>query len=96
MDDVISVLKQRARRLQRLCASGNPKALARLAAMPSVVDCECLRHMAEIVTQLAGFERYSQECTSAGPDDAALHRQLAQTAGAARTLFETALARVVR
>lgn len=70
--------------------------LARLAAMPSVVDCECLRHMAEIVTQLAGFERYSQECTSAGPDDAALHRQLAQTAGAARTLFETALARVVR
>lgn len=71
------------------------EALAQLAELRSPVVCECLRHMAEIVTQLAGFERYSQDCTSTGPADAALHRHLSHTAGAARTMFEQALQRVV-
>ena len=71
------------------------EALLRLAEMRSPVACECLRHMAEIVAQLAGFERYSQDCTASGPADAALHRHLSRTAGAARTLFEQALQRVV-
>lgn len=71
------------------------EALADLAELPSPVACECLRHMAEIVAQLAGFERYSQDCTSTDSADAALHRHLSRTAGAARTLFEQALQRVV-
>jgi len=71
------------------------EALARLAATPSSVACECLRHMTEIVAQLAGFERYSQECSSTGPADAVLHRQMSHTAGVARTMFEQALQRVV-
>ena len=71
------------------------EALARLAGLKSPVACECLRHMAEIVAQLAGFERYSQECVATGPADAALHRHLNRTAGAARTMFEQALQRVV-
>ncbi|MEJ7686571.1 MAG: MerR family transcriptional regulator [Variovorax sp.] len=71
------------------------ESLVRLTEMQSPVACECLRHMAEIVAQLAGFERYSQDCTSTGPADAALHRQLSRTAGAARTMFEQALQRVV-
>jgi DNA-binding transcriptional MerR regulator len=71
------------------------EALARLAEMPSSVACECLRHMAEIVVQLAGFERYSQDCISTGPADAVLHRHLHRTAGAARTMFEQALQHVV-
>ena len=69
--------------------------LARLAQLPSPVACECLRHMVEIVSQLASFEHYSKDCISTGPADAALHRHLARTAGAARTLFEHALQRVV-
>ena len=71
------------------------EALARLTEMPSPVACECLRHMAEIVAQLAAFERYSQECFSTGPADVALHRHLSRTAGAARTMFEQALQRIV-
>ena len=71
------------------------EALARLAGMRSQVACECLRHMSEIVAQLAGFERYSQDCISTGPADAALHRHLSHTAGAARAMFEQALQRVV-
>ena len=70
-------------------------ALAAFADMPSPIACECLRHMAEIVTQLGGFERYSQDGTSTSPADAVLHRHLSQLAGAARTAFEQALQRVL-
>jgi DNA-binding transcriptional MerR regulator len=71
------------------------EALAALAELPSSVACECPRHMAEIVMQLAGFERYSAECLSRSPSDAELHRQLGHVAGVARTLFERALQRLV-
>ena len=71
------------------------EALMRLAKVRSSVSCECVRHMADIVTQLVGFERYSRECIAAGHADAALHRRLAHTAGAARTLFEQPLKDVV-
>lgn len=71
------------------------EALSQFAEMRSPVACECMRHMAEIVAQLAGFERYSEDCTSTGPADAALHRHLSHTAGAARSMFEKALQRVV-
>jgi DNA-binding transcriptional MerR regulator len=70
------------------------EALARLAELPSAVACECPRHLSEIVLQLAGFERYSAECTSRSPADAVLHRELGQLAGRARTMFEQALERV--
>lgn len=71
------------------------EALVELTELPSSVACECPRHVAEIVQQLAGFERYSAECSSGGPADAALHRQLSELAGMARTLFEDVLERVV-
>ncbi len=69
--------------------------LASLAEQPSNVLCECPRHLAEIVTQLAHFEQYSAECDSRSPADSALHRHLGSLAGAARAMFEQALDRVV-
>jgi DNA-binding transcriptional MerR regulator len=71
------------------------EALANLAELPSSIICECPRHLAEIVMQLAHFERYSADCNVSNPADAALHRHLAALAGAARTMFEQALDRVV-
>lgn len=69
--------------------------LAWLTEVSTSVSCECPRHLAELVTQLTGFERYSSECSSRSPADAALHRQLTHLAGATRTLFERALQQVV-
>lgn len=60
----------------------------------AVVHCECLRHLAEIVVQLAAFEHYSADCASTSVADAALHRHLHAITGAARTRFEQALQRV--
>ncbi len=70
-------------------------ALALLAQTPSNVACECPRHLAEIVQQLCGFERYSADCSSRSPADAALHEHLTQVAGTARAMFEQALLRVM-
>ena len=66
-------------------------ALVDIAESPSSIACECLRHVAELVQQLTGFERYSADCVSRSPADAVLHRRLSETAGVARTMFEAAL-----
>ncbi len=70
------------------------QALVQLAAASGTMACECPRHVAELVMQLAHFETYSAECVNRGPDDAALHSHLHRVAGTARALFEDALARV--
>ena len=69
--------------------------LVALTEIPSMVACECPRHLAEIVTLLAGFELYSKQCAARNPNDAALHRHLHDVTSAARTMMEQALARVV-
>jgi MerR family transcriptional regulator, light-induced transcriptional regulator len=69
--------------------------LVALAESPSSVACECPRHLAEIVMQLGCFERYSADCLSRSPADAALHRHLSALAGTARSMFEQALERVM-
>ena len=69
--------------------------LVALTEMPSMVACECPRHLAEIVTLLVGFELYSTECAARNQNDAALHRHLHEVTSHARTMLEQALARVV-
>jgi len=69
--------------------------LVGLTEIPSMVACECPRHLAEIVTLLVSFELYSSECGARNQDDAALHRHLHEVTGAARAMLEQALARVV-
>ena len=69
--------------------------LVALTEMPSMVDCECPRHLAEVVTLLVGFELYSTECAARNDDHAALHRHLHDVTGAARSMLEEALARLV-
>ena len=69
--------------------------LVALTEIPSLVACECPRHLAEIVSLLVGFEHYSTECASQNQNDAALHRHLLEVTSTARALLEDALARVV-
>jgi hypothetical protein len=69
--------------------------LSELAALPSTVKCECPRHLAELICALSAFERYSAECESRSPGDAALHAFLQSTASQARHLIEDALSHVI-
>jgi DNA-binding transcriptional MerR regulator len=70
--------------------------LARISASPATLLCECPRHVADLISQLASFEVYSQACLNKGPEDAGLHAYLSSISGAARALFENALERVAR
>lgn len=68
--------------------------LSRVAGISSNVLCECPRHVAELISQLASFEEYSQECLNSTAQDAHLHAYLTSISGSARALFENALIKI--
>lgn len=70
--------------------------LTAIAALPSTSACECPRHVAELLMQIANFESYSADCASRHQDDAELHAHLHQVAGITRQLFESAIEAVAR
>jgi DNA-binding transcriptional MerR regulator len=69
--------------------------LARLAGMSPVINCECPKHLAELISSLAAFEQYSNECESRNTSDAELHAYLSNTTSHARHMIENALAIVI-
>ncbi|QJD93032.1 MerR family transcriptional regulator [Duganella dendranthematis] len=72
----------------------NDEELAALAAASSSINCECPRHLADILLMLTSFERYSAQCANRNATDAAMHDDLARSAGHARMLMEDALERL--
>jgi MerR family transcriptional regulator, light-induced transcriptional regulator len=70
--------------------------LSRVAGISTQVLCECPRHVAELISQLASFEEYSQECLNKNADDAHLHAYLRSISGTARSLFENALEKIAK
>jgi DNA-binding transcriptional MerR regulator len=72
----------------------NPQQLANLAAARNGVDCECPRHLVQLVSDLSAFEIYSDRCANRDDEDAALHRYLHRTTAEARALVERALERL--
>jgi DNA-binding transcriptional MerR regulator len=69
--------------------------LAKLAQRSGTIRCECPKHLAELVTSLLAFERYSLECENRNRADAALHAYLHATVSQARKQIEDALAHVI-
>jgi len=69
--------------------------LARLAGLSTTIKCECPQHLAELITSLSAFEKYSGECESRNLKDAELHAYLSSTASNARQMFENALGLVI-
>lgn len=68
--------------------------LSTLTRASTAIDCECPRHLAQLVGDLTAFEIYSSQCANRDDDDAALHRYLHETTARARGLIEIALERV--
>lgn len=69
--------------------------LSRVAMVSTAIRCECPRHLTELIISLSAFERYSLECESRSPEDAALHTYLNTTASRARVMIENALEKVI-
>ena len=72
-----------------------PEQLARIALASPTVRCECPHHLVDLISALAAFESYSEECEVRHADDAALHAYLHAATARARALLETALTKVV-
>lgn len=73
-----------------------PSALALAASRASTVECECPRHLADIIQSLNAFEDYSAACNNRNEADAVLHTVLHRTASHARALMEDALEHLLR
>ena len=71
-------------------------ALATLAAVHTGVECDCPRHLADILMTVGSFERYSAQCASKNDADAQLHRELAHASGLARAVLEAAMTRLIQ
>jgi DNA-binding transcriptional MerR regulator len=69
--------------------------LVRIARLSSIVKCECPQHLANLLSGLVAFERYSEQCEDRNPADAALHAYLHRTTAACRAGMEEALAEVL-
>jgi hypothetical protein len=65
-----------------------------LAQATTSIECECPKHLVELIRSLSSFETYSEQCSVRSDLDATLHQDLQQTAGRARVLLEQALLRL--
>ena len=70
--------------------------LAKLASIDSQIQCECPKHLANILFGLTAFEAYSAECESRNPEDEELHASLHTATAQARLSMEQCLERVLR
>lgn len=93
-----STQKTRAGNVTEAVAAPPPKfdekTLSALADASRTVDCECPKHLVNLVMDLGSFERYSLQCAERSPADRELHLELELAAGKARAIIETALERV--
>jgi DNA-binding transcriptional MerR regulator len=67
------------------------EALATLAAAGNRLQCECPRHLADLLLMVGSFERYSASCANRNEADARLHLDLEGHAGRARAILEVAM-----
>lgn len=72
------------------------EALLAMTAAVNRVDCECPRHLADILMTVGSFERYSAQCASRNEADARLHQALQLAAGQALAILEDAMERLAR
>jgi DNA-binding transcriptional MerR regulator len=69
--------------------------LMKVAGMGGSIACECPNHLAEMITSLCAFEKYSRECANRNDEDARVHAQLEASTAQARSILEESLARLI-
>tara|TARA_R110000850_G_scaffold133899_1_gene255027 strand:+ start:1179 stop:2150 length:972 start_codon:yes stop_codon:yes gene_type:complete len=69
--------------------------LVRIAKTSSSINCECPKHLSNILRGLYGFEQYSLQCESLDEADEDLHRFLHFTTAQSRHKMERALVKVL-
>jgi hypothetical protein len=70
--------------------------LGTLRERQSRLACECPNHVAEVVSSLVAFERYSRACANRDDDDARMHQRLASSTASAWRVMEDALTELLK
>ena len=73
----------------------NERELSAARNLKSTLDCECPRHITDLIRALAHFEEYSASCSVENWHDAAVHSCIYAYTGQARWLMEKALQAVL-
>lgn len=73
----------------------NPSQLNKLSNVSTAIDCECPKHISELIQSLCAFESYSQQCENRNEEDAALHRRIYLQTAKARHTMERMLEQVI-
>ena len=71
------------------------KQLESLAGLSTSIQCECPKHLSDLIKSLVAFEIYSAECENKNTADEALHSYLHATTSQSRAILEDALAHVI-
>ena len=70
--------------------------LANIVNAGSTINCECPRHLGDLIHKLAAFEKYSAECEARNAKDAEIHDELESTAAKSRYLLEEVLIKLAK
>ena len=70
--------------------------LANIVAAGSTINCECPRHLSDLIHKLTAFEKYSSECEARNSKDAEIHQELEDTSAKARYLLEEVLIKLTK
>lgn len=70
--------------------------LAHLARVRGAIECECPRHLAELLGALNAFAAYSEDCENRNEEDAEMHAYLHGMTCRARGVIEEALTELIR
>jgi len=67
-----------------------------IVAAGSTINCECPKHLADLIFKLSAFEKYSSECEVRNAKDAELHKDLENTSAKSRFLIEEVLIKLAK
>ena len=70
----------------------SPQELTAARSLQNALECECPRHITDLIRALASFEEYSVNCSVESWQEAAVHSCIYAYTGQARWLMEKALA----
>ena len=70
--------------------------LANIVNAGSTINCECPRHLSDLIHKLTAFEKYSSECEARNAKDAEIHKELEATSAQSRYLLEEVLIKLAK
>jgi len=70
--------------------------LVNIVAAGSTINCECPRHLSDLINKLTAFEKYSSECEARNSKDAEIHKELESTSAKSRYLLEEVLIKLAK